>query len=296
MRHLFIYFVLFVLTSNISFAQNVKFSAGVGVGSVPEYEDVYTTPFEGQSYMFISDSLLQVSEVTRVQTVTTTYKSKRQFSVYGTIDFQLGSHFELSTGLGFSFHPFDFKLRQVGRVLTEVIMDTIALDDFLVQRPQVGCDSSVYLPQGVVKQGRTDFGLLDLQVPLTVKYELFEGFKLNVGGQLNTPIYTGQNGSRTETRRFVEDGKTICLSTPKGYRDHSGKGFRQMRLSILGGVSYRVNDRLEVNGLASKSLQSVFVDVEPKAYSQKGDYKPISLRLGVSYLFGQSKEQNRIAN
>lgn len=293
MRYFFWIILVFVLTSYDLAAQNVRFSMGVGIGSVSNYLGERDEIFEGTSYLPVSDSMLEVSEVKQAMHITTEYKSKMQFSIFGTVDFRLGRKMELSSGLELSRFAFNSTYRSTGKVLTKVVTDTIPITDLYVFHQNPECDSSVYLPLGG-NQGQPEFSLVDLRIPLKLKYELFDGFKVNVGGVLVTPIYSGQKGTKTVTNKHVEGDKTICVSTYESYRDHTGKGFRQMRWSLLGGVSYDINPKLELSLLMEKSMQGVFIS--PSGNFAKDPFKPVSTRIGLSYYFSASKKIKQSAN
>ena len=293
MRYLFWIILLFVFTSFDLAAQSVRFSMGVGIGSVSDYLDERNQIYEGPSYLFLMDSMYEVSEVKQEFHITTQYKSKMQFSIFGSADFRLGRKMEIGTGLGLSRFTFRSTYGQTGTILTKVIKDTLSIEALPVFQQKFGCDSSAYIPP-VGYNSRPDYALIDLRIPLLLKYELFSGFKVDLGGQLVTPIYSGQPGSKTVTQRHEEGGKTICVSTHKTYRDHTGKGFRQMRWSLLGGASYRINSKLEVSFLLEKNMQSVFIS--GTEILDKAAFKPVSARMGLSYYLGASKKIKQSAN
>lgn len=277
----------FLLVSSTIYAQKIVYSAGFGIGSMMEYDDQNTKIIESKSYRFLQDSMYEVAVVERETTTSSTYQSMMYFSVYGTMDFRLTKKLELSTGLSFSYGHIEEKKRYASKVLNQKVVDTVMQNP--LNQPlqfEIGCDSSVFLPTGI--NTGPDYRLLNLQIPLSLKYEIFDGFKINVGAQLITPIFSRQKGLTLKTDKTVENDKTICVTTTHSFNDYSGKGLRDLRLAILSGASYKVTPKLEVNVLIEKSLQDLFYTKNQRFINQ-GVYKPIGLQLGVKYYFGESK-------
>lgn len=288
MKHFVYSFLLLFFVSNTTFAQKVKFSGGVSVGMVMDYSDSYTNTFKGKSNKYLPDSLVEVSLVTREFHENTTYTSKMQFAVSGGVDFRMSKKLEINTGLTFSYFDFDGKRKQSFKILNEEVIDTIP--GSLQPLTQIGCDSSVFLPTG--ERSGPEFGMLSLQIPLAFKYEPFDGFKVILGGQMSTPIFTRQSSYRLNTEKKVENGKVICITTTEEYENHSGNGFQNLRLGILGGASYKIFPKMEVNLLAEKSIGDVFFSERSVLRTGNAPFKPVSLRLGINYLFGASENLN----
>ncbi len=284
MRHFFLSFLLFLLASSVAIAQKVVFSIGGSVGSVMEYTDQFTQIRESKIYGVLPDSMYEVSLAERENTISTTYKSKIQFSLFGAMDFRLSKKLELSTGLGLNLSTFDANRRTSGKILWQKVLDTIPMTTpSFSQYNGIDCDSSAFFPTGL-KSG-PDFRLLSLQIPVAFKYELFDGFKLKIGAQLATPIFSSKNGFKLKTDKIVENDKTICITTTHDFKDHSGNGLRDLRLSLLGGASYKINSKLEVTLLAGKSIHDVFFSNDDENFLRKGAFKPVSFQLGVAYYF-----------
>lgn len=109
---------------------------------------------------------------------------------------------------------------------------------------------------------------------------------------MSTPIFTRRSTNRLKTDEKVENGKVICISRTEDYEDHSGSGFGNLRFGLLGGASYKILPKLEVNILAEKSFGDVFSSKISGFRTENAPFKPVSLRLGVNYLFGASEKQN----
>ncbi len=280
MKNLFFFVLLF--SASVSEAQ-VRFSVGGAIGSVFEYTNTVSREVTAVSYAPLMDSMVERRFGKNLITQSYTFTPKLEYSIFGGIDFRLSQRLEVSTGLGFSLFYFGIDRSFNQKELESMVLDTIPSDKISNRFFDSSCDSIVSTQSGGVFINR-DLGLLDLQIPISLKYELFDGFKVDLGARLSTPIYTSQNGFKYESSKRVENGKIICTSSTNGYTDHSGDGFRQMRLSVIGGMHYKILENLEVNILAAKSMQSVLVN--QGQYNQARVFKPVQIRLGASLFFG----------
>ncbi len=280
MKILFFFVLLF--SASVSEAQ-VRFSLGAAIGSVFEYTNTGSREVTAVSYVPLMDSMVERRFGKKMITQSYTFTPKLEYSIFGGIDFRLSQRLEVSTGLGFSLFYFGIDRSFNIKELESMVLDTIPSAKVSNRFFDSSCDSIVSTQSGGALIN-SDLGLLDLQIPISLKYELFDGFKVDLGARLSTPIYTSQNGFKYESSKRVEDGKIICTSSTHGFTDHSGDGFRQMRLSVIGGIHYKILENLEVNILAAKSMHSVFVN--QGQYYQARVFKPVQIRLGASLFFG----------
>ncbi len=275
-------FIALLFLVSTSQAQ-VRFSVGAGVGRVLESTSSASYEFAGVSYTILIDSMAEKHFFEERNTSKFSFTPKLQYSIFGGADFRLTRRMELSTGLGFSFFNFAIDRSYSSKLLSSKIIDTVPSTEIQLQILNLGCDSTVVLSSGGAPVNN-NFGLLDLHIPISLKYELFDGFKVDLGARISTPIYTRQHGFKYERTKKLENGMVICTSSTQGYNDHSGYGFRQIRLSVIGGIHYRIQENLEVNLLAAKSMHNVFVN-EGK-YNEARVFKPVQIRLGASLFLG----------
>ena len=286
MKKLLVFSFLLFMTS---LQAQVRFTAGVGMGTVLESTSTVSTEFTGISHTVLNDSLMIKQFSTRQFTTMLTYIPQLEYSLFGDVDFRLSKRLEISTGLGFSFYSIDIERSSSAKFLKSEVLDTVPYERLLVSNS--GCDSTVFIQIGgdVIKR---DFRLLDLHIPLSIKYELFDGLKVNLGARLSTPVYSWQKGAKYRQEVKLEDGKAICFQSTVRNVDHSGDGIQQIRMSMIGGLHYRIFDNLEVNVLVAKSLSNVFNN--DNNFNTKGVFKPLQIRLGASLLLGeyQSNKKN----
>ncbi len=273
-------------------AQNVEYSIVGGInysGKAVEQNEIKYDSYLKSNFVPIQDSfhLLTYSKVVTEQIET--YRPKLGAEVELRARIGLGEGIDLNTGLGFSLAKFK-RNTAFGSITRSIIsVDTIAGSYELFNPFDNDCNYTNSFSSVIIGDRDPSITILSLMIPFGIAIDVnTDKYVLNVGGFLQTPIYTSIKRSFVTTEMEEVNGETMCTYVAGVRKDNTGNDFQNLNFGAYLSLEYSVNDNSKLELGVRKLVTKIFNYGQSTFSIREDSYSPLYSTLRYVYQFGRS--------
>lgn len=276
------------------FAQSPIFDLSATVNYIPSTNSTQVFEFTALSYNQITDSTATRSTFARMQETIQTYNQELSYELMAGMRLKLNDKINLNLGLGVNSLSF-----KVESEFTPLVQGTLISTDTVSFTPSTSPTSTSFCDEyinnfndiGSVESGIA-YDFINLRIPLELSIALLEEkLRLNLGGYLQTPLFTRSYREYIGLNRELIDGLHYCEYERVEDIDKSGNFINNLQYGYSISAEYYLRKKIAVTLGAIRDLGNIFyLDDTNQSFTSSNDLQTTRYNVGVKYILNPQSD------